>query len=236
MLGFLYRAYMHTPLDSLKNQRGTKPTPRTISFDWMTIKEWMALFDQHNEIAKSGKTQLLFLGDSITENWNKEVWQKYFSIYQAHNFGIGGDHTGNLLWRLQNLESKNLSPKLIVLQIGVNNFGHLNEKPAEVFQGIQKVIEQCKLIMPSSHILLHGILPFGQSKQSPNREYVKTVNTLLLALADNTTITYCDYGELFLNNRENIDKGMMADFLHPTPFAYSIWAKALIKDIKLLLS
>lgn len=225
---------MHNSLDRLKNQRGTKSAPRTISFDWMTIKEWMALFNKHNEIAKSGKTQLLFLGDSITENWDKEIWQKYFSIYHAHNFGIGGDHTGNLLWRLQNLESKNLSPKLIVLQIGVNNFGHLNEKPAEVFQGIQKVIEQCKLIMPSSHILLHGLLPFDQSKQSPNREYVKTVNTLLMALDDNY-ITYRDYGKLFLNKKENIETEMMADFLHPTPLAYRIWAKALIKDILLLI-
>lgn len=226
---------MKNLLSSLQNQCGTRSTPRTISFDWMTIDDWIALFNQHNEIAKKGKTQLLFLGDSLTENWDKNIWQQYFSTYQPNNFGIGGDHTGNLLWRLENIENEQLSPKLIILQIGVNNFGHLNETPIKVFKGIKAIIKQCQLVMPHSHILLNGIFPFEQFNQSPRRNDVKAVNDMLSNLADNNTITYRDYGHLLLMDNGDISKEIMADFLHPTAFAYNIWANAMIKDIELIL-
>lgn len=225
---------MQNPLDHLKNQCGTKPTPRTISFDWMTIKEWMALFDQHNEIAKSGKTQLLFLGDSLTENWDEKIWQHYFNTYQANNFSIGGDHTGNLLWRLQQLDYTNLSPTLIVLQIGVNNFGHLNETPVETFNGIQKVVDCCHHFMPTSHILLNGVFPFEQSHTSKRREEVKTLNTMLATL-ENKQLTFRDYGHYLLEESGDISPKIMADYLHPTPLGYKIWAQAMIHDITQLM-
>ncbi|XPF93537.1 GDSL-type esterase/lipase family protein [Colwellia sp. RE-S-Sl-9] len=226
---------MTSPLSIIKNQNGTKPYPRTVSFDWMTADEWMALFNQHNNIAKKGQTQLLFLGDSLTENWDKAIWEHYFSPYQSSNFGIGGDHTGNLLWRLKNLDNQHLSPKLVVLQIGVNNFGHLNETPSQVFNGVKEVIKQCQSIMPHSHILLNGVFPFEQSHKSKRRVDVKNLNDMLKTLAENKKITYRYYGHLLLESNGDISTEIMADFLHPTALAYKIWAEAMSKDIQLLL-
>src|SRR5262245_58519258 len=70
------------------------------------------------------KAQVIFIGDSITQGWEKEgkdVWEKFYSPRNAVNLGIGGDRTQHVLWRLDNGNLKGLKPKAIVLMIGTNN-------------------------------------------------------------------------------------------------------------------
>jgi len=61
--------------------------------------------NKFNEISKQGKAELVFLGDSITAGWSgkgKDVWAKYYGSMgdKVANFGIGGDRTEHVLWRL----------------------------------------------------------------------------------------------------------------------------------------
>jgi len=67
--------------------------------------------------------KVVFLGDSITSGWGgngKETWNKYYAPRGAYNYGIGGDTTQNVLWRIQNHEFDGISPKIVVLKIGKN--------------------------------------------------------------------------------------------------------------------
>lgn len=41
-----------------------------------------------------------------------QVWRELFSPLHALNFGIAGDTTCNVLWRLQNGELENIRPKV----------------------------------------------------------------------------------------------------------------------------
>lgn len=41
-----------------------------------------------------------------------QVWKELFSPLHALNFGIGGDTTCNVLWRLQNGELENIRPRV----------------------------------------------------------------------------------------------------------------------------
>src|SRR5207245_762612 len=79
------------------------------------------------EIAKKGDVDVLFIGDSITQGWEgagKEAWKKNFAPLKAANFGIGGDQTGHVLWRLtEGKELEGISPKVAVVMIGTNNTG-----------------------------------------------------------------------------------------------------------------
>lgn len=216
---------------------GVIPAKRSQEYPWMSVAQWE---QQHREdvlIAEQTepKVDVLFIGDSITAGWDAQVWQQYFAPLQAANFGIGGDHTGNLLWRLQHGAIGQLQPRLIVLLIGVNNFGHLHETPAQVAQGVSAVVQQIRLAWPRSRLLLNGILPYTPTPGAPERQQVAAANKLIQRLADGRAIVFKDYGPLFVTAKGEISADMMADFLHPTPKAYQQWAQVLAPDIQALL-
>ena len=41
-----------------------------------------------------------------------QIWEKMFEPLHCQNFGIGGDQTQHVLWRLQNGELENHAPKV----------------------------------------------------------------------------------------------------------------------------
>src|SRR5262249_40068621 len=79
----------------------TTPAPRT------NPKNWMARHDGFVAEAQRGGIDLLFLGDSITDFWRRQgsnVWEKYYTPRHAANFGISGDRTEHVLWRIEHGE------------------------------------------------------------------------------------------------------------------------------------
>src|SRR5579863_8794669 len=117
--------------------------------------------NRHEEflkIAKAGGVDLLFLGDSITDGWRgggKAVWDKYFAPLKAANFGIGGDRTEHVIWRVRNGELVGIQPKVVVLMIGTNN----GDPADDVALGIKTIITDIQERSPRSKILLLGIFP-----------------------------------------------------------------------------
>ena len=202
----------------------------------MSVNAWEKQHAEDVLVAQFESVDVLLIGDSITAGWDWALWQSKFMPLKAANFGIGGDHTGNLLWRLQHGAIGNLNPKIIVLLIGVNNFGHLHETPIQVAQGVGAVVRQIQLAWPEGKILLNGILPYEAEPTSPKRAEVKQANKLIARLADEHSIFYKDYGPVFLDKTGRISADMMADFLHPTAKAYGLWAEVLVPDIQALLN
>ncbi|HSC67424.1 MAG TPA: GDSL-type esterase/lipase family protein [Cellvibrio sp.] len=213
---------------------GINPTKRTVEYSWMSVSTWDKKHAEDTVVAQYDQVDLLFLGDSITDGWDWSIWEKNFKPLNAANFGIGGDNTGNVLWRLQHGAIGNLQPKLIVLLIGVNNLGALQESPEQAAAGVTRVVQQLQLAWPNSKILLNGVFPFDQDAKSPNRAKVKQLNNIIAKL-QNSKITFKDYGPLLLQNDGNISPEIMKDFLHPTPKGYQIWADAMTQDIQSLL-
>ena len=208
------------------------PAPRTIEYSWMSVATWQQKHADDVAVAEKGGVDLLFVGDSITDGWNDEVWQEYFAKYNPANFGIGGDHTANVLWRLQHGDVGNLHPKAIVLLIGVNNFGHLNETPEKVFPGVKAVVQQLRLAFPTAKILLNAVFPYEHPADSPKRAEVKQLNKMIATLDDNKYVFFKDYGHLFLEKDGSISKEIMGDYLHPTRKGDEIWAKAMMPTLK----
>ncbi|KAG8434525.1 hypothetical protein GDO86_012776 [Hymenochirus boettgeri] len=70
---------------------------------------------QHNRFVldcKDKEPDVLFVGDSMVQLMQQyEIWRELFSPLHALNFGIGGDTTRHVLWRLQNGELENIKPK-----------------------------------------------------------------------------------------------------------------------------
>jgi lysophospholipase L1-like esterase len=220
-----------------------KPAPRDGA--------WMKRHAKFVEMAKKGGIDVLFLGDSITDAWGgeghgpksggREVFAKEFEPLKAANFGIGGDRTQHVLWRLQNGELYGIHPKVIMLMIGTNN-SNTNQKTgkedntaAEIADGIAAIVKEIHKHSPHTKVLLLGVFPRGE-KPNPQREKLKQVNTIVAKLDDGgKTVKYLDIGGHFVQDDGSISKEVMYDFLHFTPKGYQMWADAVKGPIQELL-
>ena len=175
----------------------------------------MPTHEQFVAIAKKGDIDLLFLGDSITDNWRagpprnptdtnhsgRAVWSKYFAPLKAANFGIGADRTQNVLWRLQNGELDGFHAKCIVLLLGTNNVTAgraIRNTNADVEAGMKLVIEEIRKRQPQAKLILMGIFPRGRREDDPYRAPIKEINSELAKYDDGKNIFYMDIGDKFL--------------------------------------
>jgi len=158
------------------------------------------------EIAKKGGVDFLLLGDSITDGWRgkaKKIYDEKFGPLKPANFGIGGDRTQHVLWRLKNGELEGITPKLVMLMIGTNNAG---DSADDVAAGITAIVKEIQGKSPTTKILLLGIFPRGE-KPNAGREKNDKVNAIVAKLDDGgKTVKYLDIGAKFLGAGEDQDE------------------------------
>src|SRR5687767_7836906 len=110
-----------------------------------SVERFHSMNDKFVARAKEGNVDVLFLGDSITEGWagnGKELWKERYAKLNAANFGISGDRTQHVLWRLENGELDGIKPKVVMLMIGTNNIG--SNPPEQIAAGVKKIVEKLR--------------------------------------------------------------------------------------------
>jgi lysophospholipase L1-like esterase len=211
------------------------PMPRVKEYEWMSVAKWKEIHAAQQAVAKQGGIDLMFVGDSITQGWPHDFFEQQFGRFHAANFGVGGDHTGNVLYRLDDPVMATLKPRAIVLLVGVNNFFHCADNTAQTFAGIRQVVATLRQEYPDARILLNAVLPYGEANEEFKREQVRELNRMVAALDDGKHVFYRDYGPRFLQADGTIPTDVMADHLHPTAKGYRIWADAMLPDIEQLM-
>ena len=110
------------------------------------------------DIAVNTKQETLLIGDSIVSGLSRywKVWSKYFEPLQALNFGIGGDRTQNVLWRLQNGKiPKNL--EMAIIHCGTNNVD--KNDPEDIKTTILSIAYFILEKKPQADVIITGLLP-----------------------------------------------------------------------------
>jgi len=196
--------------------------------DGTVNKGFASSHEKFFKIAQEGTAELLFLGDSITAGWGgkKAIWDKAFGQYKPVNFGIGGDRTQHVLWRITNGELDVIKPKVVVLMIGTNNSG--GDSAEGIADGIKVIVETIRTKQPEAKILLLAVFPRGE-KVSPNpgRDKLNVVNATIAKMDDGKYIHYLDIGSKFLQPDGSLTKDIMPDYLHLSEAGYQIWADAI---------
>jgi lysophospholipase L1-like esterase len=207
--------------------------------EWWSISWWMPRHLQKLEEVKAKKdAQVIFIGDSITQGWEKDgfnVWNHNYAKYNAVALGFGGDRTENVLWRLQHGEVDGLNPKVAVLMFGTNNTGHRQENPQTTAAGIKRNIEELQQRLPNTKILLLAVFPRDEKPDGELRQINNGVNAIISGFADNKKIFFLDINHAFLDANGVLPKTIMPDLLHPNEQGYEIWAKAMEPTLKSLL-
>ena len=220
-------AHQDIALAQATGNTATNPVPRDA--------RWLARHESFVKEAHQGGIEILFLGDSITDFWRNRglsVWNKYYATRHAANFGISGDRTQHLLWRMEHGELDGIHPGVVVLMIGTNNTGKernsnktRNTIP-ETIAGVQAVVRELRAKLPGSKILLLGSFPRG-TLESPQRAQVAVINTVIAKLRDGRMVRFLDIGPKFLEPDGTLSRDIMPDLLHPSLKGYQLWADAM---------
>lgn len=216
-----------------------QPVPRN--------EAWLKRHEGFVELAKAGGIDVVFLGDSITDNWRdpqrgKTLWDEHFAPLRAVNFGIGADRLQHVLWRIANGEFDGIRPKVVVLLIGTNNTGFENNTTPpvprntvpQVIEGVGAVVNALRQKLPDTKILLLAIFPRGE-KDSPQRMQVNEVNAGIASLHDGKFVHFLDIGQKFLWPDGTLPRDIMPDLLHANQVGYAIWAAAIKQPLAQLL-
>jgi len=179
---------------------------------------WMSMHNRFVCETKEKEPDVLFIGDSVVQHLGQtEIWEKSFAPMHSLNFGIGGDATQNVLWRLQNGELEHIKPKVVVLQIGTNNHGHSAD---QVVGGIKAIVDLLSENHPQAYIVVLAILPRGQNP-NPLRERNDQVNqSLPAALANIPRVQVVNIDPGFIQPDGSISHHDMFDYLHLTRLGY----------------
>ncbi|XP_068187159.1 platelet-activating factor acetylhydrolase IB subunit alpha2 [Antennarius striatus] len=187
---------------------------------------WMSQHARFVQECKDAEPDVLFVGDSMVQLMQQfGIWRELFSPLHALNFGIGGDTTCNVLWRLQNGELENIRPKVVVLWVGTNNYKHTAE---QVAGGILAIAELLTSRLPKAKVVVLSLLPRGEH---PNqlRDKNAAVNVFLRSSLPRLgqKAQFLDVCREFVHSDGTIIPQDMFDFLHLTSMGYRKVAKPL---------
>ncbi len=168
---------------------------------------WQARFSAKQAELHARPPALVWFGDSITQDFEqsgpqpwrnfKPIWDRFYAPRNAVNLGFKGDATSHLLWRIEHGETDGIHPRLAIILIGANNFGHLHWPAQPTLLGIETIIATLHQRLPATRLLLLGVLP---SIRNPwVDEQTRAVNAALATrYADGRDVTFRDLSALFL--------------------------------------
>jgi lysophospholipase L1-like esterase len=225
MKALLFAAALLASPSLLAAPRADSSRLASVPLSRMDLPWWRQRFAEKAAEMRGNPVDLVFYGDSITQNYEKDgpepwrdfqpVWTKYYGNRHALNLGFKGDTTAHLLWRIENGEAAGIRPRAAVVLIGANNFGRVHWPAASTEAGIEKIVAELRARLPGTHILLLGVLP---SIRSPWVDAnTKALNQALAArYRDGREAAFIDVSPLFMTDGR-VDAGKFIDPLLTPP-------------------
>lgn len=214
---FILILLLFTGLQALDAQRALPPfTP----FVHYSMRE--SMFEE----APTHDRAIIFLGNSITDQWQ---WSEYFTPARGAeilNRGIGGDVTAGVLHRMP--EILRHQPSKLFLMIGINDL--LGSKTNDVIlDNIAHILTILKSGSPNTEIYLQSILPVNKTilktdNPSVSTDNIRSINARLQEMAKEMECTYIDVFSLMLDPETDMLRASdTRDGIHLTAGAYRKW-------------
>ena len=199
--------------------------------DWPQLARYR---DLNRELAApaAGESRVVFMGDSITDNWQQPRFGGFFPGKPYVDRGISGQTTPQMLIRFRP-DVIELSPRVVVILAGTNdiagNTGPMTNEDIE--RNIQSMAELAKA--HDIKVVLSSIMPTSAYHTQPNgtpqttqrpMERIKAINTWIKDYADKNGHVYLDYFSAMVDATGVMKTELTADDLHPTIDGYQIMA------------
>lgn len=204
-------------------ENGSKPGAGPFNSQWSGFAahraDRVAHFQKHQGDERGG---IVFLGDSITEQWNLSG---SFPGLKVANRGIAGDTTRGMFCRLGD-NVLNLEPKAIVLLGGINDLFHSPKgTPDVIAANVRSILEQIRAASPDTPVWVCEILP----SKDINDGSIRAANVAVdKVTAEFTNAHRVKTHDGFLDSEGVQNGALFTDGTHLTPAGYSVWERIMM--------
>ena len=190
------------------------------SQDWFRFKDYKA--DNERVIADKAYPEVVFMGNSITENW-AYYHPEFFAEHNYLGRGISGQTSAHMLVRFQS-DVIDLHPRVVVIMAGTNDVAH-NDFWADPEQVVHNVVSMCTLAKANGIVPVVSSIPpcnsFAWRKEIQNAgQTIADINAALKAYAKANDIVYVDYHSALVDDNLGFSKNLSKDGCHPNPDTY----------------
>ena len=167
------------------------------------------------------ENRIVFMGDSITEQW-AEIVPEFFSKNKYINRGIGGQTTPQMLLRFRDDVIK-IKPTIVHLLAGTNDIaGNTGTVTLDmILDNLISITELAKI--NNIKVVFASVLPAYDYPWAeglkPAEEIIK-LNGLIKGYADKNNLLYIDYHTPMANTRNGMKKEYTTDGVHVTELGY----------------
>jgi acetyl esterase/lipase/lysophospholipase L1-like esterase len=201
--------------------------------DW----PWLSKYAEANTKVPppaSGENRVVFMGNSITENWGN-MDTDFFKSNHYISRGIGGQVSAQMLVRFRN-DVINLHPVAVVIEAGTNDIAE-NRGPVSLEDIFGNIVSMCELAQANRiKVIIGSVLPaidFNWHRGLEPAEKIKTLNSMLKAYAQSHHMVYVDYwSALVMDDQKSMKPELTLDgTVHPNLNGYKVMEPLVQKGI-----
>ena len=206
------------------------------SLDWPNLSRYQ---DENRSVGipEKGKQRVVFMGDSITEEWSN-LYADYFDTEGYINRGIGGQTTPQMLIRFKP-DVIDLEPDIVVILAGTNDIAG-NTGPSNVKMITDNIFSMAELARAHQiKVVLSSILPVFEYEWAKEIKDVPatidSVNDELKKYVNDHGLVYLDYFSSMVDERKGLNKDYTYDGVHPNQDGYILMSSLAQKVLSRLL-
>ena len=206
------------------------------SLDWPNLSRYQ---DENRSVGipEKGKQRVVFMGDSITEEWSN-LNPDYFDTKGYINRGIGGQTTPQMLIRFKP-DVIDLEPDIVVILAGTNDIAG-NTGPSNVKMITDNIFSMAEIARAHQiKVVLSSILPVFEYEWAKEIKDVPatidSVNDELKKYVNDHGLVYLDYFSSMVDERKGLNKDYTYDGVHPNQDGYILMSSLAQKVLSRLL-
>ena len=206
------------------------------NLDWPNLSRYQ---DENRSVRlpEKGKQRVVFMGDSITEEWSN-LYPGYFDTKGYINRGIGGQTTPQMLIRFKP-DVIDLEPDIVVILAGTNDIAG-NTGPSNVKMITDNIFSMAELARAHQiKVVLSSILPVFEYEWAKEIKDVPatidSVNDELKKYVNDHGLVYLDYFSPMVDERKGLNKDYTYDGVHPNQDGYILMSSLAEKVLSRLL-
>ena len=198
-------------------------TGQVRSKDWADLRRY-AEDNRKLPPPQKGEKRVVFLGNSITENWYR-MDPEFFNSNHYIGRGISGQTSYQFIVRFRE-DVINLKPDLVVINAGTNDIAENTGvyQADYTFGNILTLVELAKA--HKIKVILTSVLPaagFGWNKDIHDAPVkIKALNEQIRKYAGQNKIPYVDYYSRLKDEKDALDAKYTRDGVHPLIEGYKI--------------